>query len=201
MQTYQPTPELKLAEDIYQTPLAGLYFLPHHIFPDHRGFYAELSRIPEVEAVIGRPFGVKQVNLSHSATNVIRGFHAEAWNKLITVITGRVLSVLVDIRLESPTFGQHVKFLLGSGDDALTGALFVSQGIANGFVVLEGPANYAYLVDELYVNRDQAGDVALNLFDNDINVEWPMTREQMVISDRDTNSSSLREMFPQKFSQ
>lgn len=199
MQTYQPTPELKIAEDVYKTPLEGLYFLPHHAFADHRGFYAEIARIPEVEAITGRAFVAKQVNLSHSETNVIRGFHAEAWDKLITVVTGKVMSVLVDIRPESPTFGQHVKFLLGSGEGALAGALFVSQGIANGFVVLEGPADYVYLVDELYANRDKAGDKAINLFDTDLNIEWPISHEQLIISERDANSVSLRQLYPEKF--
>lgn len=199
MQTYQPTPELKIGEDIYKTPLEGLYFLPHHVFPDDRGFYAEISRIPEVEQVLGRAFVAQQINMSRSNTNVIRGFHAEAWDKLITVVTGRVISVLVDIRPDSPTFGQHVKFLLGTGEDALTGALFVSRGIANGFVVLEGPADYIYLVNQLYVDRDKTGDRAINLFDSDLNIEWPIGREQMVISDRDANSAALRELFPEKF--
>ncbi len=201
MQTYQPTTDHKIAEDVYKTPIDGLYFLPHHAFADHRGFYAEIARIPEVEGLTGRPFVAKQVNMSHSETNVIRGFHAEAWDKLITVVCGRVMSVLVDIRPESPTFGQHVKFLLGSGDDALKGALFVSQGIANGFVVLEGPADYVYLVNELYVDRDKSGDRAINLFDTDLNVEWPISHEQLIISERDANSISLRDLYPEKFSE
>lgn len=199
MQTYQPTTDLKIAEDVYKTPIDGLYFLPHHAFADHRGFYAEVARIPELDGIIGKSFVAKQINLSHSETNVIRGFHAEAWDKLLTVVTGRVMSVLVDIRPESPTFGQHVKFLLGNGDDALNGALFVSQGIANGFVVLEGPADYLYLVNELYSKRDQSGDRAINVFDTDLNVEWPIAHEQLIISERDANSVSLRELFPEKF--
>lgn len=199
MQTYQPTPELKIAEDVYKTSLAGLLYLPHHVFADERGFYAEVARIPEIEAVLGQPFVAKQINLSHSNTHVIRGFHAEAWNKLITVASGRVVSVLVDIRPESPTFGQHLKFVLGAGEGSLQGALFVSAGIANGFVVLEGPADYVYLVDALYVERDQAGDKAINLFDPDLKIEWPVAREQLIYSDRDANSVSLRELFPEKF--
>lgn len=199
MQTYQPTPELKIAEDIYRTPLDGLYYLPHHVFSDERGFYAEISRIPEIEQVTGRDFIAKQINLSHSNTNVIRGFHAEAWDKLITVVTGHVISVLVDVRPDSASFGQHVAFELGHGDSSLSGALYVTKGIANGFVVLEGPADYVYLVDELYSKRDTSGDVAINLFDPDLKIEWPISREQMVISSRDRAAVSLRERFPDKY--
>lgn len=199
MQTYQPETNLKIAEDIYKTKIDGLFFLPHHTYPDNRGFYSEVSRIPEVESVIGQKFVTKQVNHSRSNTNVVRGFHAEAWNKLITVASGKVLSVLVDIRPDSPTFGQTEKFILGSDEEALNGAIFVTQGIANGFMVLEGPADYIYLVDALYAERDKSGDKAINLFDQDINVEWPIPREQMIFSDRDANSISLRELFPDRF--
>lgn len=199
MQTYQPENNLKIAEDIYKTKIDGLYFIPHHTYPDNRGFYSEVSRIPEIEAIIGKEFITKQVNHSRSNTHVVRGFHAEAWNKLITVASGKVLSVLVDIRPDSPTFGQTEKFVLGSDEEALNGAIFVTQGIANGFMVLEGPADYIYLVDALYAERDKSGDKAINLFDQDINVEWPISREQMIFSDRDANSISLRELFPDKF--
>lgn len=199
MQTYQPEKDLKIAEDVYKTKIDGLYFIPHHTYPDDRGFYSEVSRIPEIEAVTGQKFVTKQVNHSRSNTNVVRGFHAEAWNKLITVASGKVLSVLVDIRPDSPTFGEVEMFILGSDEEALNGAIYVTEGIANGFLVLAGPADYIYLVDALYAQRDKSGDRAINLFDKDINVEWPIEREKMIYSDRDANSVSLRELFPEKF--
>lgn len=199
MQTYQPEKDLKIAEDIYKTKIDGLYFIPHHSYPDGRGFYSEVARIPEVEAVTGEQFVAKQINHSRSKTNVVRGFHAEAWNKLITVACGKVLSVLVDIRPESPTFGQTEQFLLGSDDESLQGAIYVTKGIANGFLVLEGPADYLYVVDALYAERDTNGDRAINLFDQDINVQWPIAKDKMIYSERDAQSISLRELFPDKF--
>jgi len=199
MQTYQPEKDLKIAEDVYKTSIEGLFFLPHHNYLDNRGFYSEVSRIPEIEAVIGKEFITKQVNHSRSNQNVIRGFHAESWNKLITITGGKVLSVLVDIRPDSPTFGKTERFILGSDDSSLNGAIFVSQGIANGFLVLEGPADYLYLVDALYADRDKTGDQAINLFDQDIQVDWPISKEAMIYSDRDANSISLRDLFPENF--
>lgn len=199
MQTYQPEKSLKIAEDIYKTSIDGLFFIPHHTYPDNRGSYSEVARIPEIEAVTGNKFETKQVNHSRSLQNVIRGFHAEDWNKLITVTGGRVLSVLVDIRPDSPTFGLTEQFTLGTGDEAINGAIYVTKGIANGFLVLDGPADYLYLVDDLYVTRSKDGDQAINLFDPDIAVEWPIAREEMIYSDRDTKSASLRELFPDKF--
>jgi dTDP-4-dehydrorhamnose 3,5-epimerase len=199
MQTYQPEKNLKIAKDIYKTSIDGLFFLPHHKYPDNRGFYSEVSRIPEIEQAIGKEFITKQVNHSRSNQNVVRGFHAEAWNKLITITGGKVLSVLVDIRPDSSTFGKTEKFVLGSDEESLNGAIFVSNGIANGFLVLDGPADYLYLVDALYSERDKSGDKAINLFDQDIRVEWPIDKEQMIFSDRDENAISLRELYPDKF--
>jgi dTDP-4-dehydrorhamnose 3,5-epimerase len=199
MQTYQPENTLKIAEDIYKTKIDGLYFIPHHSFPDGRGFYSEVARIPELEAVTGHCFVTKQVNHSRSKTNVVRGFHAEAWNKLITVACGKVLSVLVDIRPDSPTFGQSEQFLLGSDDESLKGAIYVTSGIANGFLVLDGPADYLYLVDALYADRDTSRDKAINLFDPDIHMNWPIAQDQMIYSDRDAQAIGLRELFPEKF--
>lgn len=199
MNTYQPTPNLKIADDVYRTSLEGLLYIPHHNFPDERGFYAEIARIPEVEKVLGHEFIVKQVNHSRSKQNVLRGFHAEAWNKLVTITSGRVLSVLVDIRPDSPTFGQSEKFVLGFGDDALAGGIFVSSGIANGFCVLEGPSDYIYAVDELYKNRDKSGDQSIALFDPDIGIDWPIPQSKRIFSDRDEDSKTLRALFPDKF--
>lgn len=199
MQTYQPENTLKIAEDIYKTSIDGLFFIPHHTYPDKRGFYSEVARIPEIEAVTGNKFVTKQVNHSRSLQNVVRGFHGEDWNKLITVTSGRVLSVLVDIRSDSPTFGKTEQFILGTGDEALNGAIYVAKGIANGFLVLDGPTDYLYLVDDLYATRSKDGDQAINLFDKDIAVEWPIAREEMIYSERDTQSASLRELFPDKF--
>lgn len=199
MNTYSPTPELKIADDVYKTGISGLLYLPHHKYPDQRGFYAEVARIPEIEPIIGRSFEIKQVNHSRSNKNVARGFHAEAWNKLITPASGKIMSVLVDIRPESDTFGQKEIFILGADEGALDGAIFVSQGIANGFLILDGPADYIYLVDKLYAERDPAGDRSINLFDPDIAMEWPLAESEMTISDRDRDAVSLRERFPEKF--
>lgn len=199
MTLFQPSPNQKKSEFIYETGITGLWFLAHKKFSDDRGFYAELSRIPEVEEVFGAPFKTQQLNLSYSETNVVRGFHAEQWNKLITAITGTCFCVLADIRPDSTTFGKTEQFLLGDGQDCLEGSLFVTAGIANSVCVLNGPANYLYAVDQLYSQRDPSGDVAISLFDQDLAVDWPISREQMILSDRDTAAISLREKYPKAF--
>lgn len=184
---------------IYQTHISGLWYVAPKSFADQRGFYSELSRVPELEAVLGKPFAIKQINHSHSVDRVIRGFHAENWDKLITVISGTTFCALADVRPASATFGQVETFLLGFDQPAIAGSLLITAGIANSFCVLQGPVNYVYSVNELYANRDPQGDVAISLFDPDLAVQWPLEREQLVISDRDAQAVSLRQRFPEKF--
>ena len=73
------------------------------------------------------------------------------------------------------------------------------SGVGNSICAVKGPADYLYLVDRLYANRDKSGDMAISIFDPDINIEWPIKKEEMVISERDTNTVTLREKFPEKF--
>ena len=82
--TFKPTEDNKISETIYKTAIDGLYYIPHKYFPDDRGFYSELARTPEIDALTGQTFVAQQFNQSRSNVNVIRGIHAEDWNKLVT---------------------------------------------------------------------------------------------------------------------
>jgi len=197
--TFDKEKAQKLNESVYKTSIAGLYFIDHSLYRDDRGFYSELTKLPEVENVIKQSFEVKQVNLSYSTTNVIRGMHAEGWDKIATVVCGGAFCALADIRPESPTFGQVETFHLGPLYGAVRGSLYVSRGIANSFCVPEGEVDYLYLVNELYKDRDKKGDKSISLFDPDLNIRWPIPKDQMVISERDRQAVTLRELFPEKF--
>ena len=199
--SYQPTPDLHLDNGIYTTSIDGLYYIKHQPHQDKRGFYSELARIPEIDSHLVKPFTIKQFNHSHSVANSIRGFHAESWRKLITITHGWAMSVLVDIRTGSKTFLKKEQFILGYSEHALTGSLFVLEGIANSFCVTEGEVDYIYSVDQLYRDRNTSGDQAVSLFDPDIGVTWPLDKDKMIISDRDQNATTLRQLHPEKFSQ
>ena len=199
MQHYQPLPKLQLSDRLFQTKFAGLFYLNHAIFPDDRGQFAELAIFPDLEKVIGHPFNIKQLNLAHSKNNVIRGFHAEGWNKLVTLVRGTAFSALLDIRPDSATFGQVETFLLGDAADALHGCLYIPMGIANSVCVTQGPVDYLYGVDQIYRDRDQSGDQAISLFDPDLKIDWPIARKDMIISERDSQATTLRTKFPHKF--
>ena len=199
MKLYEPTKELELAEGVFKTSIKGLWYVERKQFEDERGYFAEVGHTHKLENLSGEEFKVKQINHSQSKQNVVRGMHAEDWKKLIFVTTGVSFSAMADVRPESDTFKQVVNFKLGFGEGALKGGLFISPGIANSVCVLKGPVEYIYLVDKLYKDRDPAGDVAVSMFDKDLAIEWPLKREEMIISKRDTEAVNLREKFPDKF--
>ena len=186
--------ESQLSDTVYGMPIKGLYFVAPHRSDDFRGFYAELELMPDIETTLNKQFVVKQVNHARSEKNVARGFHAEKWNKLITVTHGSCFCVWVDLRPESDTFGHAVSMLLGDGTADQYGSVYVSAGIGNGYVVTDGPADYIYLTDALYRDRDQKFDRAISLFDNELNIQWPVPRMEMVLSQRDKQALSLEDL-------
>jgi dTDP-4-dehydrorhamnose 3,5-epimerase len=186
-------------ENWYSTSLSGLWYYHSKVFKDNRGYYSELSHTPDIEAVTKQPFPIKQLNLARSEQNVIRGFHAEQWNKMVCVSQGEAFCAIADVRPDSPTFGQVETFVLGHSDASLPGVLFISAGFGNSLCVLNGPVDYFYAVDQLYRERDTQHDVAISLFDPNLAITWPINREVMIISERDSNSVTLKEKFPQKF--
>lgn len=197
--TYQPEKNKQIAEGIFSTEINELFYVQHATFPDERGFFSELAKIPDLEKILGFIFETKQINQSRSEKNVVRGIHAEDWNKLITVTSGYCFSAVVDVRPESSTFGKKELFLLGSGENALDGSLFIPSRCGNSICVLDGPVDYLYVVDQLYTERDTSHDVAISLFDKDLAIPWPIPREEMIISQRDLESVTLHERFPEKF--
>jgi dTDP-4-dehydrorhamnose 3,5-epimerase len=122
---------------------------------------------------------------------VLRGLHAENWEKLVYVPRGEVFTVLADLRPESATFGQVETFRL-SEDNGV--ALFVPRGLAHGYCVLSREADYMYQVTAYYDGTD-ARAVAWD--DPDLAVPWPV--EQPILSARDRQNPTMRELFPERY--
>jgi dTDP-4-dehydrorhamnose 3,5-epimerase len=192
--TFKPTEENKINNSVYKTAIDGLFYIPHKYNPDDRGFYSELARTPEIDELTGNIFTPKQFNQSRSNTNVIRGIHAEDWNKLVSVTNGACFCALVDLRKNSPTFGKSETLLLGTTQESLRGSIFISKGIGNSFCVVEGPADYIYAVDAIWAERDTSNDVSINLFDPDINIQWPIQKDNLIVSQRDLQAVNLKDL-------
>jgi dTDP-4-dehydrorhamnose 3,5-epimerase len=137
-------------------------------FEDERGIFWE-SYSQKLFAEHGIPHDFVQDNHSWSRRGVLRGLHCQhaphEQGKLVRCITGRVLDVVVDIRPQSPTFGQHAKFFLDSQRGNL---LWVPGGFAHGFVALE-EAVFVYKCTNYYHKAAESG-ILWN--DPDLNIDW-----------------------------
>jgi dTDP-4-dehydrorhamnose 3,5-epimerase len=194
MSYYTPTSKLQVSENFYKTSLPGLFYFKAPKFNDERGFFSEIIKLPELEKVIGQSFAPQQINLARSEENVVRGMHAEGWNKLVFVNSGLAFCAIADVKPNSPTYKQSEYFQLGYDNEKEFGqGLFISQGLANSVAVLKGPLNYIYIIDKLYADRDQADERSISLFDPELNINWPIAKEKIILSDRDKQAVSLKD--------
>lgn len=177
---------------IKKTSIKGLLILERPTFSDERGFFREIFHKDELEEVLGIKFDGVQMNHSRSNKGVLRGLHAEGWNKIISPVTGSAFLAIVDIRLDSDTFGKYETFTI---TDEKRFSLFVPNGMANSICVIgDTPVDYFYLVDAYYTGGDTR---AVAYDDPDLNIPWPI--KDPIVSDRDKNNPKLRDLFPDKF--
>lgn len=175
---------------VQKTSIAGLLVLKRPGHKDERGFFREIFHLSEIEEVLGTQFKGVQMNHAFSNPKVLRGIHAENWNKVIAPLNGEVFVAIVDIRVDSPTFKKVETFVI---NDENRIALFVSQGLANSYCVLGSQSvDYIYLVDAYYDGSDQR---AIAWDDSDLAIDWPI--KDPIISQRDKNNPKLRDLFPE----
>ena len=181
-----------MSDFIKQTNFKDLLKLEKPTFEDDRGFFREVFHLDELNQALGFEFKPLQWNHSRSKPKVLRGIHAENWNKLIYPISGEAFAVVVDIREDSETFGKYETFIF---DDSEHYGLFIPKGFANSFCVTgEIDLDYLYLVDAYY---DGSDTTAIAWDDPDLKIKWPIN--DPIISERDRNNPKLRDLFPEKF--
>jgi len=173
-----------------ETAIKGVWIIEPKVFNDKRGYFFEAWKKSEFESHIGHVDFI-QDNESRSSYGVLRGLHYQKGDcsqaKLVRVIRGRVLDVAVDIRRSSPTFGKYVAVELSEDNKR---QFFIPRGFAHGFLVLSDDAIFTYKVDNVYAPEAEAG---IRWNDADINIEWPIAAADVVVSDKDSNASSLRD--------
>ena len=179
-----------------QTKLKDCFIIEPKIFFDQRGYFIESYNKNTFENGIGQSINFLQDNQSHSSKGVLRGLHYQtgehAQAKLVRVLHGEVLDVVVDIRPESETYGQHVSVLL-SAENQLQ--FFVPRGFAHGFLVLSETATFFYKCDNFY-NKDSEGGLMYN--DPKLGIDWQFSAENLIISEKDQvlpNLENLRKIW------
>ncbi len=174
-----------------RTNIPDVIIIEPTVHGDHRGYFVETFRADKLEAFLGYKLNFGQDNESKSSKGVLRGLHYQlaphAQTKLVRVISGKVLDVAVDIRKNSPTFGQHVAVELTADNKR---QLLVPRGFAHGFVVLEDDTIFAYKVDNYYSPECDRG-IAFN--DPALNIDWMLKTEELKLSDKDTKQPKLNE--------
>jgi len=169
--------------DIFQTTIPDVIHFKPMVFGDNRGSFFESYNLNTL-ANIGISNVFVQDNQSQSSRGVLRGLHFQmgdfAQAKLVRVIKGSVYDVAVDIREGSSTYGKFYGAVLSEENGH---QMFVPRGFAHGFVVLEDNTIFAYKCDNFY-NKESEGGIMWN--DPSINIEWPETNFEILLSDKDS---------------
>ena len=171
------------------TSIPGLYRLSWTEIEDERGFFRQTYQAKELAQALGREPQLRQGNHSRSRARVLRGFHLEAWDKLIYVARGLATCVVADVRPNSPSFGRTERFLLGDRPGQRD-RLFISRGLANAFYC-HFETDYLNDVSEEFHPEGRMG-VAWN--DPHLNVAWPDT--DPILSELDRRQPTLAALFP-----
>lgn len=174
-----------------RTNIPDVIILEPKVHGDTRGYFVEIFRGDKLEEFLGYKINFCQDNESRSSHGVLRGLHYQlpphAQTKLVRVIEGAVLDVAVDIRVGSPTFGQHVAVEL-SGDNKKQ--MLIPRGFAHGFVVLSETCTFAYKVDNYYSLECDRG-IAFD--DPSLAIDWRLAHDQLQLSAKDTKQPLLSE--------
>ncbi len=176
----------------HATDLEGVWLLEPKAFGDPRGFFAELFRAADYQA-LGLPPMV-QDNHSRSRFGVLRGLHyqlQQPQGKLVYVARGAIFDVAVDIRRGSPTFGRSVSATL---NDANHHQLYIPPGFAHGFCVLSPEADVIYKCTDYYHAPSERG-LAWN--DPELAIPWPLAADQVTLSAKDRAHPTVAVISPE----
>jgi dTDP-4-dehydrorhamnose 3,5-epimerase len=177
------------------TPLGieGAWLAESPVWRDDRGLFREWFKSVDIKDATGRNFEIEQANISLSSLGTLRGIHysigPRGQAKWITCVSGSIKDVIVDVRLDSKSFGQWIEVKL-SGDSGK--AVLISEGLGHAFLALEDNSAVAYLVSTLFSPTDE---FEINPLDEKIGINWGMSLSDLKISDKDKNAPTLAERF------
>jgi len=173
---------------IIETPIEGVLIIEPRIFKDDRGLFFESFNKDQFDAATDANYAFVQDNQSVSKKGVLRGLHFQnppfAQGKLVSVSRGAVIDVAVDIRKNSPTYGEHIAIELSEENRK---QLWIPPGFAHGFVVLEENTSFCYKCTNNY-SPDSEGTLRWN--DPDLNIDWGVV--DPVVSDKDRIGEEFR---------
>lgn len=164
------------------TAIADVLLIEPRVFGDARGFFYESFNARDFAAATGLNVNFVQDNHSKSARGVLRGLHYQVQKpqgKLVRVVAGEVFDVVVDIRPQSPTYGQWVGEHLSADNQR---QLWIPPGLAHGFLVLSESAEFLYKTTDYYAPEFER---CLAWDDPSLNIAWPLNGLVPVVSAKD----------------
>lgn len=181
--------------NIIACSLKGLFLVEPKVFGDSRGFFKETYSQRHF-AQAGLKVSFVQDNASRSCRGVLRGLHLQiphTQGKLVSVLDGEVFDVAVDLRKNSPTFGQWEGFLLSADNHR---QLYIPEGFAHGFLTMSDTALFVYKCSDFY---HPECEITIQWNDPDIGIKWPQV-EGLCISDKDRKGLALKDIDCSKLS-
>ena len=177
---------------IEKTKLAGCVVVTPKTHTDDRGYFMESYRRSWMDSLTDFSGDFVQDNQSLSHYGTIRGLHFQvgenAQSKLLRVLQGSILDVVVDLRQDSPTYGEHISVELS---DENNHQLWVPKGFAHGFSVLSETALLCYKCDAYY-NKD--GDYGIHPLDETLNIDWKIPKAVQLLSEKDSGLPKFKEI-------
>ena len=177
---------------VTETGLKDCLLIEPQVFGDDRGYFLESYNHQKFAEQTGIDTVFVQDNRSQSDRGVLRGLHFQkgmySQAKLVSVIRGKVLDVVVDLRSDSQTYGQTFSFILSSENKM---QLFVPRGFAHGFSVLEDQTIFHYKCDNYYYKESEGG-IIFN--DPTLNIDWMLEESEIRLSEKDKELPKLEEI-------
>ncbi|WP_261844981.1 dTDP-4-dehydrorhamnose 3,5-epimerase [Aliamphritea ceti] len=176
--------------NVLKTSIQDAVIIEPKVFGDDRGFFLETFRENRYAELIGSELSFVQDNHSRSSKGVLRGLHFQhkrPQGKLVRVVRGEVFDVAVDIRRDSPTYGQWEGVILTEDNKR---QFWVPPGLAHGFLVLSDVADFEYKCTDYYDPLDEG---CLSWDDPTVGVEWPVV-DQPLLSSKDLLGKRLADL-------
>ncbi|MBS0017371.1 MAG: dTDP-4-dehydrorhamnose 3,5-epimerase [Arthrospira sp. SH-MAG29] len=174
--------------NVIPTKIPDVFLVEPKVFGDDRGFFFESFNQKVFTEKTGVTTDFVQDNHSRSSQGVLRGLHyqiQQTQGKLLRVVLGEVFDVAVDIRKNSPTFGQWVGYYLSAENKQ---QLWIPPGFAHGFLVTSPVAEVLYKTTDYYAPQYER---SLLWNDPDIAIEWPIESLEPKLSEKDKNAHTL----------
>lgn len=170
--------------------IPGMLIIDLVMHGDDRGWFKESFQAEKLQALgFPKDFTIVQNNVSSNRERgVTRGIHAEPWNKYISLTRGSAFVAIVDLR-KGETFGALETLELTPAR-----AIYVPKGCGNSYQTLTPDVEYSYLVDSHW--SPEASYTFVNLNDADLAIQWPITLDQCIISDKDKSHPQLKDVIP-----